>query len=415
MNKISDKRKISKMMIVFMAVYMVSYLTRIDFEGLISEIVRAEGLEKSLVSICVTCLFITYGIGQLFSGYLGEKIQPKRLISCGLLTSAAMNVLVTVCSSPYQMAVVWGVNGLAQAFMWPPLVKLMTELFDEETYKTAVVRVSWGSSMGTAAIYVLGPLFISLFSSTYLFGKSMGWRSAFVFCALLAVIMAVLVAKVCPEIEKTLPPVSSDSEGNERAKTKIPFFVFFIMLAIVLQGMLRDGVTTWTPSLISEVFSLPTEHSILTGVFLPLFGMFAFWIVGLINRKEKFKNELYLSALIFSLGAVAAALLALFNGKNPALSIGLSALLTGCMHGVNLLLVCVVPARFKKYGNVSFMSGLLNFCTYVGSASATYAIAKIAEKYNWSVTIMIWCVIASLGAIVCFTQIGRWKKFCSDE
>lgn len=415
MTKINDKSKTTKIMIMFMIVYMVSYLTRLDFEGLISEIVRAEGLEKSTVSICVTCLFITYGVGQLFSGFLGEKVQPKMLIFGGLMTSAVMNVAVTLCSSPYQMAVIWGFNGIAQAFMWPPLVKMMTELFDEETYKKAVVRVSWGSSIGTAAIYVFGPIFISLFGEKYVFGRSMGWRSAFLFCAAVAVCMAVVVMKVCPNTgeAETSELIRETPESN--AKAKIPAFLVLIMVAIVLQGMLRDGVTTWTPSLISETFGLPTDHSILTGVFLPLFAVLAFQAVGLVNRKSRMKNEVLLSAVLFLFGAAAAALLAVFNGKSPVLNIALSALLTGCMHGVNLMLICTLPAHFKKYGNVSFVSGLLNFCTYVGSAIAIYAIAKVAEQFAWGVTIAIWCVISALGAVICFTQAARWKKFCGNK
>lgn len=410
MNKIVDNKKSSKMIFVFTCVYMISYMTRIDFEGLISEIVRSEGIEKSLASICVTCLFITYGAGQLFSGFLGERIQPKKIITTGFLLTGAMNILITLCSSPFLMAFVWGINGLAQSFMWPPLVKMMTELFDENTYKKAVVRVSWGSSFGTIAVYLIGPLFITLFGQCFVGGRSMGWRSAFLFCAALAFIMATVVFKVCPDIEQTVQ-IDATAEKHETSKGKLPFFIVFIMVAIVLQGMLRDGVTTWTPSLISETFGLATEHSILTGVFLPLFGIAAFWLVGMINRKERFKNEVSLSGIIFSVGAVAALLLALFNGKSPALSVGLSALLTGCMHGVNLLLICTIPAHFKKLGNVSFVSGMLNFCTYVGSAAATYGIAKIAEKYNWTITIVIWCIIALLGAAVCFTQKNKWKKF----
>ena len=415
MNIITEKSKITKMMLILAVVYMISYMTRVNFGGLISEIVRAEGLEKSLVSICVTALFATYGTGQLFSGLLGERIQPKKLIAVGLVTSAAMNVLVTVCSSPYQMAVVWGVNGIAQSFMWPPLVKLMTELFDEQDYKTAIVRVSWGSSAGTAAIYVLGSLLIGSFSEVYVFGKSMGWRSVFLLCAVLAFSMVFVVVKTCPEIENSLVPEKTESGKTKKPRGKIPFFMIFIMIAIVLIGTLRDGVTTWTPSLISETFGLPTEHSILTGVLIPVFGMISFWVVNAINSKEKFKNELFLSTLIFITGSAAAALLAVFNAKSPILSVGLAAFLIGCMHGVNMLLVCIVPSRFKKYGNVSFVSGLLNFCTYVGSASATYGIAKIVEKSDWKITAVIWSVTAALGALICIFQTGKWKSFCSED
>ena len=46
-------------------------------------------------------------------------------------------------------------------------------------------------------------------------------------------------------------------------------------------------------------------------------------------------------------------------------SVALSALVTGCMHAVNLVLICMIPARFEKYGIVVYV-GLLNSCTYVG-------------------------------------------------
>ena len=48
-----------------------------------------------------------------------------------------------------------------------------------------------------------------------------------------------------------------------------------VMVAIVLQGALRDGVTTWMPSFISETFHLSSEVSILSGVCLPLFAIFS--------------------------------------------------------------------------------------------------------------------------------------------
>ena len=41
-------------------------------------------------------------------------------------------------------------------------------------------------------------------------------------------------------------------------------------------------------------------------------------------------------------------------------TIFLSALLTGCMHGVNWVMTYIMPLKFKKYGKISFMSGLLN-------------------------------------------------------
>ena len=128
------------------AVYFCSYLTRLDYGAVMVEMVRAEGFSRVDASAALTGLFITYGFGQLISGYLGDRVKPQLLIFFGLIACGLMNLLIPFCSSPAWMTVVWSVNGLAQAMMWPPLVRILSELLSEADYKTATVRVSWASS-----------------------------------------------------------------------------------------------------------------------------------------------------------------------------------------------------------------------------------------------------------------------------
>ena len=56
------------------------------------------------------------------------------------------------------------------------------------------------------------------------------------------------------------------------------------------------------------------------------------------------------------------------------------------------------------------VSGLLNSCTYVGSAISTYGIAKISENVGWNITIALWIGIALAGTILCFLGIRGWKR-----
>lgn len=93
-----------------------------------------------------------------------------------------------------------------------------------------------------------------------------------------------------------------------------------IMLAIMMQGILRDGITTWMPSYISETFHLASSISILTGIALPLFGIVCSQIASLINRKL-IHNELRCGMAIFAPGFVAAFLLWLMPNGNAVLSV----------------------------------------------------------------------------------------------
>ena len=91
------------------------------------------------------------------------------------------------------------------------------------------------------------------------------------------------------------------------------------------------------------------------------------------------------------------------------------ALVTGCMHGVNLMLVSTVPKRFRIYGNVSTVSGTINACSHVGAAIFTYGIALLSEVIGWRLTVGVWVLIAFVGTLVCLVAAKRWKQMIEEE
>ena len=117
MNPIENKRQVTRLMLLFMTTYLISYLTRVNYAAVVTEIADAEGILRSVASLALTGSAVTYGVGQLLSGWLGDRIQPRTLVFCGLLTTLLTNLLIPLCGAAYQMTAVWCVNGLAQAFM----------------------------------------------------------------------------------------------------------------------------------------------------------------------------------------------------------------------------------------------------------------------------------------------------------
>lgn len=60
-------------MLLFSGVYFVSYLTRINYAAVISAIIADEKISASYAAVAVTGAFVTYGAGQLVSGWLSDK------------------------------------------------------------------------------------------------------------------------------------------------------------------------------------------------------------------------------------------------------------------------------------------------------------------------------------------------------
>lgn len=398
--KLTDKKAVNKYALLFMFTYFVSYLTRINFAAIIAEIEDADGISNTILGLAVSGSSIFYGAGQLVSGYMGDRIQPKKLIGYGLILTTITNCLIPIVSAPYLMVGIWCVNGLIQAFMWPPLVRLMGSIFNRDDYSRACVIVSWGSSFGTILIYLISPAIIAI----------SGWRYVFFFSATCGILMSLLWWKLCPLIPTE--PISDKNAENTETKGSI-FSIFspllcFILLAIALQGALRDGVTNWTPTYISKTFNVNAEFAILSTVILPIFSILSFHISSKVYTK-KLNNPLACAGLFFVIGCASSTVLTLLHNTSMPLSVILAALLCGCMHGVNLMLVCTVPSHYEKYGKISFVSGLINSFTYVGSAISTFGIAAIAESTgNWQLIIGIWASIALLGSII---SIGFAKKY----
>ena len=385
------------------AVYFISYLTRINHGAVISEIVTAEGIRKSVASLALTGSAITYGAGQLFSGYLGDRIEPKRMVCCGLCITILANLSIPMCHTVAPMAAVWTVNGFAQSLMWPPLVRLMSSLLSAEDYQRTCVQVSGGSAAGTAAVYLAAPLLIQL----------SGWRSVFIVSAAAAGLMLLVWLRRCPRLAaESGRPETADNGARE--PFRFSGLLLVILFCILLEGMLREGITTWMPSFISESFHLSNVISILTGVILPLFSILIYNVTGVIYEKA-ISNVLRLSALIFLAGGGAALLLARFMTASAPLSILLSAVIVGSMHGISLLMTCMVPPVFACHGKVSFISGLLNASTYAGSALSSCGIAFFAERFGWSSTVYLWSFIALAGALLCFSITRKWAAFTAGS
>ena len=78
---INGKKQVNRFVFLCSFIYFISYVTRTNYGAVLSEMVTNMGLSKSELSVALTGSFITYGAGQLVSGYMGDHIHPKRLLA----------------------------------------------------------------------------------------------------------------------------------------------------------------------------------------------------------------------------------------------------------------------------------------------------------------------------------------------
>ena len=111
------KQKYVQLTALAPAVYFTSSVSRINLAAVMVELIHSGFAENTAVALALTVCSITYGLGQILSGWLGDRYRPQNVIVAGFLLTASMNLGVSLLQNPVWLAVLWGINGLAQAFM----------------------------------------------------------------------------------------------------------------------------------------------------------------------------------------------------------------------------------------------------------------------------------------------------------
>ena len=403
--RLARQRMSQRLMLLCSVAYFCSYLTRINYAAVMVEIIAREGISRIEASAALTGLFVCYSVGQLVSGYLGDRLAPQKLVFTGLLVCSLMNLLLPLFSAAWARTLIWSVNGFAQAMMWPPLVKIISDRFSGDAYKKAAVRIVSGGTIATVFVYLSAPVIISL----------AGWQVVFYLSAAAAFSMAFLWRMGFEKIDARLESAQADF-GPRAALRRIPIprslwgMVDLIMAAIMLQGMLRDGITSWMPSYLNESFMTGSAASILSSVAIPVMAILTNYFVLYINRRF-IRNEMLCAGFVFSAGLLSLIVLRLFGAGNFIVSVVALTATAASMNGVSLVLISLLPKYFERFGFISFMSGLLNFFVYVGSALSTFGIAALTERYDWPTTVLVWCLVALLGTAFCLGSARRWDRF----
>lgn len=418
----STRKKLSIIVFLCCAGYFVSYITRKNLNTAILPITKQTSFTETQLGTVAAALSITYGIGQIISGILADKFKPQNVVFAGLLLASVCNAVFPLFDSIVAFTIIWAINGFGQAMFWPAMVKIIAEYLSPFKYKMACSHISTASQLATVALYPM----VSLITAHL----SFAW--VFYVAAIAGIIMSVVwiiaynaVIKGCEKYHKEV--VADDSATIEGAEPKqkiklapimISCGMITILLGIILQGCLRDGITDWIPNLISSAGNDDTSKVIFQSTLLPLFSI-AVTYLGTFVYTKFFKNELKAATLFFIIATVLIGVLFVLNKFSPEdlsiVKIIVAALAVGLMHCINLALISYVPAHFGRYNAVASLSGLTNAFTYVGSAIATQITPIVASSFGWNAAVLLWLGISLCGVLVCALTIRRWGAFIKKE
>lgn len=396
--------------------YTTSYVTRLNYSTAMSTMI-AEGLfGKTFGGYLGTGFFACYGIGQLVNGFLGDRIRPKYMIGIGITASGVMNLFMAVLTNRYALLGVWCINGYCCSMLWAPVIRCFSEYMVAEKRSKAGISVSSTIPVGGIISYLLSSLIL---------GTSGSYRMLFAVSGCIGIAVGALwvcgMNSIRAYLEEVQPLVAAENgvasgSGTPTRKDTRPFFVLLAATGALLatvcvffNGALKDGVTLWIPTLLSDGFGVSPSVASLVMTLLPIVNLAGAYVARYLDRRF-FRNEMTTVCCMFGLSFVAVLLLYLAGSLSVLLAAFFVAVCTSSMLGANSMLLTFIPLSYSKVGRSSSVTGFFDACSYLASAGASPVIALVSEKYGWDITILSWCGVALAGALFAGVGIPLWKK-----
>ncbi|MBQ4052622.1 MAG: MFS transporter [Clostridia bacterium] len=368
--------------------YLAVYFARNTLGTVTPQMLESGAFTTGQIGTLSSVYFITYAVGQLINGVLGDKIKAKYMISFGLVLAGLCQLMLIFFSSPMVGYVAYGMTGFFLSMVYGPMVKVMAENVDP----LYVTRCN------------LGYTFASLLGSPMagVFAMFLAWQGVFISSSAFLLLCGVVCFGAFLVLEhKKIVQYNRVQKNEDKRSGGIRLLlsrgiVKFTLISI-LTGVIRTSVVFWMPTYLSQQlgFSAKTAALIFT-ISTLIISETAFVAVFLY---ERLKYNMNLTILVtFVASAICFAGVYLFS--HPVVNIAfliLGIMASGC--AASIIWCCYCPS-LRDTGMVSTATGFLDFVSYIAAAAASSVFANAVTAIGWSGLVLVWFGLMALGVVV---------------
>lgn len=406
-SSLSDKKS-NFLIFLCWAAYTAAYVARLNYNASMVEILSQLSITKASAGSVSSFFFFAYGAGQLVNGLLSKRYNTKRSVSLALFASCLINLGMTFCRGIDTMKILWFFNGVFQSVLWPSLIKTLSDNLADSKLSKAVMVMSTTVASGTFAAYGLAALF------SYL---GLEWTTIFYVASALVGIVAVLWFTGMGTVQKEKAETEFTEKKEKGTLSLAPAFIIslvVILISAITNGFIKDGITTWVPSILKEEFGVSSSLSIIVTLLLPVLSIFGTSLVNALHKKQKDENALngifYFVSIIFTVLIILTLKL-----KSVPLTLMLFGGIACLMSAVNNVITSVVPLYSRDKIDSGLSAGLLNTFCYIGSTLATSMLGKIADTNGWNDVFICILVFTAVSFMLCLASVVFNKKVKNKE
>ena len=383
-------------------IYASSYLGKVNYAANINQIMDFFKVDHSSAGLASTFFFFAYAIGQVVNGLFCKKYNVKWMIFISLLVSSCVNLCVGISSSFAPIKYLWLLNGFAMSILWPCLIRTLSENLSKKDMPKASVTMGTTVATGTFLIYALSALFVKI-----------NFKLSFYLPATMFLVAALVWIFTYPSLVKRANEESQQEEEEEivtekavqaTAFNKPLLLLSIVMLAIygIATNLIKDGLTTWVPSILKEQYQLDSSFSIILTLALPMVALFGNIFAVKLHKKIP-DYVLHVAVLFLCSGAIIGGVIAGLSLNQFVLTLLGFTVVCWLVSSSNSLITSIFPLFMKGKVNSGLIAGILNGFCYLGSTLSSYGLGAIADYADWNAVFWVLfsvCIIVCVGAVV---------------
>ena len=398
--KMSDKvkdnssfKKALAMGVISVFAYLASYYTRSLLSVATPNMLETGLYTTEFIGLLSSVQFMVYAAGQLVNGYVGDRINPKYMISIGLAVTGAATLMFPLVPYAWMQVGCFAIVGLALSMLRGPIMKMVSENLNSNYSRTICTFLSAASFSGTLIASALAIAF--------------KWDKMFIAAGAATLLVAVIAFISLSIMERKGRLIFHSSKqsviGGFKGLFKIENFAFYMVVSGVVE-IAGSAISFWIPTYLSDALQLDT---VVTNVLFsvisiisslaPFIALFVFKIV-----KERDIAMMRFGFLIAVAAFICMLLIPSVYAKITFLIIAKLSL--ACCSSV--LWSIYIPGMGGT-GKVSSINGVINCTGYASAAVANSVFARLLGL-SWNGVILVWCGIAAVGLVA--SLLVRAKK-----
>jgi len=371
---------------------------------------------KDILGTITIFFMIAYGISQLFSGKLYDKIGTRKGFVVSVLLWGTADALTSLARGKISLTAFRMMLGLGEAGPWPGTTKSNAEWFPQKERAFAQGLFGAAASIGS----ILAPIVILML---YI---SLGWKMTFVVVGglgLLWLIPWLIINKKGPkehpwitdeEREYILSGQPEAKMTNDKGKSWGELLSNKKNYSVILGRFFLDPIwwmfVTFLPMYLVDQFGLNIKE-LAFSAWIPYVGAMigsisGGWFSGYLIRKGKTVNYSRKAAMLLGGSIIIPAVIASVMAQNAVLAVVLMAFVLGGFQFV-MTNIQTIPSDLHSGKSVGSLAGLGGAAAVLGTILAILFAGRIE---SWPLLFGLLAALVPLSLISIFLTVGKIEQ-----